>query len=114
MDLGAFLRPGDVFSITLTAEDQALPHKGRLLERRGRPVWLSSAPWSAGGLLTIAVTLDGYRIDEEGNLAAAGQESGADIRLLARVKACRLYPPERSYVLRLKLLGRVWPTGAGR
>ncbi len=108
MDLGAFLRPGGGFSLMIAHESQKA--RGRVIARRGRPVWLAAEPQPAGRLLNLTVDLPGFRLEPDGSLRPAG-EAGASVALvlLGRVRACRRLPGRGLYLLRLKLLGRVWP-----
>lgn len=111
MDLGAFLRPGDEWPITVELEEEGRtpPTPGRLTARRGRPVWFCAAPQPTGRTLTIALELPGFELAADGGLEAAGPRDRAGLYLLSRVRGCRYYPPRALYVLRLELLGRIWP-----
>lgn len=117
MDLGAFLRPGDVFSAYLAPAEKPpnradgpkpTPVKGRLFERRGRPLWVSPVQIPVGSELVVTVELPGYDLADDGALNPAGPETRATVILLGRVRGCRLFPARRQYVLRLLLLGRIW------
>ena len=107
MDLGAFLRPGGIIPITVAAEGENHSAEGRLLERRGRPLWLSAAPQPQGRVLTISVELPGYSLAEDGSLVLSGPHAQVPVILVGQVRGCRLFAPRQFFVLRLKLLGRV-------
>ncbi len=98
-------------AVQIAAADQGRPIQGQLTERRGRPRWVLPSPQPPGRVLTITVELPGFRLAENGDLAPAGTESTAPVVLLGQVRGCRFFPPANVYVLRLKLLGRVWPDG---
>jgi hypothetical protein len=106
MDLGAFLRPGNGFSLTIAHESHEA--RGRLISRRGRPLWLAAEPQPAGRLLNLAVRLPGFHLEADGALTPAAGTS-ATVALLGQVRACRRLPGRGVYLLRLKLLGRIWP-----
>lgn len=108
MDLGAFLRPGGSFSLMITREDRRV--RGRLISRRGRPLWFAAESQPAGRLLNLTVEIPGFHLEPDGSLRPA-EEAGASVAvvLLGRVRACRRLPRRGLYLLRLKLLGRVWP-----
>ncbi len=97
----------------MTAAGNGRPVDGRLIERRGRQLWLSPVHQPPGEMLNLSLSLTGYRLDEDGALYPAELEALAVVELLARVLACRRCWPRPFYLLRLELLGRVWPPEAG-
>lgn len=108
MDLGAFLPPGGSFSIKIKEKGAAEEIPGRVDEHRGRPFWIAvSRP--EGQILHITVELPGFSLGDDGSLKPAGPAARAYVVLVGQVKGCRFIPLWRQYVLRLKLLGRVWP-----
>ena len=94
-------------------EEEGRPAPGRLWERRGRPVWFVGRPQPVGRILTIEVELTGFEVDKLGSLEPSSPQSEAVVTLVGRVLACRFFPPGEAYVLRLNLLGRVWPKETG-
>lgn len=111
MDLNAFLKPGADLPITVTVEEEGadLQASGSLLLRHGHPVWLCSRPQPPGRALVLTLELPGFRLAEDGGFSPAGPESKAGLNLLSRVRSCRFFPPRAVFVLRLELLGRIWP-----
>ncbi len=120
MDLGAFLKPGVIYSITL-AKVEAIGHsqtdgneevKGRLICRRGRPLWLLEAPQKLGATLVASIELPGYDLTADGSLKSAAQESSAPVCLLVKVLGCRPLQLSAkdfkvSHLVRLVILGRL-------
>ncbi|MDR1922333.1 MAG: hypothetical protein LBS31_11435 [Candidatus Adiutrix sp.] len=109
MDLGAFLRPGGLYSVLMAAANEtaggAAPVRGWLAARRDKPSWAAPGPQPPGRVLTVTLELDGFRLTRDGDLApdVAG---AAVVKLLAQVKGCRPLSPAGPYILRLRLLGR--------
>lgn len=111
MDLNAFLKPGADLPIIVTVEEEGkgIQVSGSLLLRRGHPVWLCSKPQPPGRALVLTVELPGFRLADDGELSQAEPDTKAGLHLLSRVRACRFFPPRAVFVLRLDLLGRIWP-----
>lgn len=117
MDLGAFLRPGGVISAIMAPVEpadfsgpvNAEPLPVILAERRGRPLWLAGEFPPAAGQVTVTLALPGYSLAADGSLEAAGTGSEATLILLGRIRNCRFFPLLGRYVLRLELLGRIYP-----
>jgi hypothetical protein len=110
MDLGAFLRPGADLAVALApAEGGGGSVQGRVARREGPPRWVGPTPQPTGRKLTLTLDLPGFSLDEGGSLRPAGPETSARVVLLGEVRGCRFWPPRELYVLRLSLLGRVWP-----
>lgn len=116
MDLTAFLRPEADLPVTVGAgDDGGEPAAvGRLLVRRGRPIWLCPAPQPPGRTLILSLELPNFNLAEDGGLEAAGPEFSAPLRLLGRVRGCRYFPPRTAFLLKLELLGRIWPEPSKR
>lgn len=113
MDLGAFLRPGGVFVISARpAGDDIGPAaeavEGRLLERRGRPLWLLPKPAAPGSQRIVTVCLPGYNLLSDGSLSSAGDENQVSVSIVGQVRGCRRLLGGRFYLWRLSLLGRLW------
>lgn len=111
MDLNAFLEPGADLPIMVTVEEEGgdLQVSGSLLLHRGHPVWFCSSPHPPGRTLVLTVELPGFRLADDGGLSPAEPGSKAGLHLLSRVRACRFFQPRAVFVLRLELLGRIWP-----
>lgn len=109
MDLGAFLRTGADLPITMAGEEQTRPLPGRLLERRRKPFWISPAAYPVGLKLVIRVKLPAYELASDGSLKPSVSAAEAELNLLGRVTRCRFFRPWNQYVLRLELLGRIYP-----
>ena len=92
------------------AESGRGPARGRVVRRKDRLRWLCSAPQPPGRELTLTIDLPGFDLEDDGSLRPAGPPASASLVLLGRVRGCRFWPPGAVYVLRLSLLGRVWPT----
>ena len=107
MDLGAFLRPDANLPVTMIDDNQARSIEGRLKERRRRPVWICPEPRPLGCKLVINIKLPGFSRQNDGSLRAASSTAKAELSLLAVVAGCR--PFGNQYLLRLKLLGRIFP-----
>lgn len=102
MDLGAWLRPGGSWAASLNGQEPC-----RLVERRGRPVWIGHQPHPVGRVLTITVELTGFLVETDGGLATTDSPTAVvRLELLGQVRACRYLLPGK-YMLRLKLLGRI-------
>lgn len=111
MDLVSFLKPEADLPVTVAVEEEGGEPslKGRLLARHGRPVWLCSAPQPPGRTLILGLELPNFNLAEDGGLEAASPEFSAKLYLLSRVRGCRYFPPRAAYLLKLELLGRIWP-----
>jgi len=109
MDLGAFLPPGGSYSIKIKTTGAAEEIRGRVDEHRGRPFWMAESGQPAGRILNITVEMSGFSLDDDGALKPAGPSAVAYVVIVGQVKGCRFIPPWKQYVLRLKLLGRLWP-----
>jgi|GEM_PF-2258597 hypothetical protein len=111
MDLVSFLRPEADLLVKIAVEEEGVIPliEGRLMTRRGRPVWFCAAPQPTGRALILSLELPSFNLAEDGGLEAAGPEYSAPIYLLSRVRGCRYFPPRTAYLLRLELLGRIWP-----
>lgn len=111
MDLVSFLMPeADLLVKMAVEEEDGTPSvKGRLMARHGRPVWFCSAPQPSGRTLILSLELPNFNLTEDGGLEAASPDYSAPICLLSRVRGCRYFPPRTAYLLKLELLGRIWP-----
>ena len=107
MDLGAFLRPEADLPVMLIGENQTGLMEARLMERRRRPVWLCPLPCPVGLRLVATFKLPGFKLKDDGSIIPSLPTSEAELHLLGRVKACRLF--KNQYIVRLKLLGRIFP-----